>query len=100
MLNFFKKAAVKPVDSLLEQLTENIGINAYKCPVMLLSGKTTMIHFLLPDKTRLQERRDITDTMFCFQFVSIPDLLVRMQAAKFIPHTDMNRYPSIRDRLK
>ena len=33
-------------------------------------------------------------------FASIPDFLVRMQAAKFIPHTDMERYPSIKARVE
>lgn len=35
----------------------------------------------------------------CVQFASILDFLVRMQASKFIPHTDMSRYPSIRQKL-
>jgi hypothetical protein len=41
------KAMVKTFDSLLEHLTENTGIDAHKCPVMIFSGNTTMIHFLL-----------------------------------------------------
>lgn len=54
---------------------------------------------LLLDRTRLQEARDLAENMYCVQFASIPDFLVRMQAAKFIPHTDMSRYPSIQSRL-
>lgn len=54
---------------------------------------------LLLDRSRLEEVRDLAENIYCVQFASIPDFLVRMQAAKFIPHTDMNRYPSIRDRL-
>ena len=54
---------------------------------------------LLLDRGRLSEVRDLAERMYCVQFASIPDFLVRMQAAKFIPHTDMERYPSIRARL-
>lgn len=54
---------------------------------------------LLLDRTRLQEAQRLCEEIFCVQFASIPDFLVRMQAAKFIPHTDMNRYPSIKARL-
>ena len=55
---------------------------------------------LLLHRSRLQEIRDLADNMYCIQFASIPDFLVRMQAAKFIPHTDMSRYPSIQTLLK
>ena len=55
---------------------------------------------LLLDRSRLQELKDLADNMYCVQFASIPDFLVRMQAAKFIPHTDMRRYPSIQKQLK
>ncbi len=54
---------------------------------------------LLLDRTRLQEVHSLLENLYCFQFASIPDFLIRMQAAKFIPHTDMNRYPSIQSRL-
>ena len=50
---------------------------------------------LLLDRSRLREVKELSENMYCVQFASIPDFLVRMQAAKFIPHTDMNRYPSI-----
>lgn len=54
---------------------------------------------LLLDRSKLQELHMLCETMYCVQFASIPDFLIRMQAAKFIPHTDMERYPSIKDRL-
>ena len=54
---------------------------------------------LLLDRTRLQEVRTLAETLYCVQFASIPDFLIRMQAAKFIPHTDMTRYPTIQKRL-
>ena len=54
---------------------------------------------LLLDRSRLREARELSETIYCVQFASIPDFLVRMQAAKFIPHTDMRRYPSVQKRL-
>ena len=54
---------------------------------------------LLLDRSRLREAQELAERIYCVQFASFPDFLVRMQAAKFIPHTDMNRYPSVRDRL-
>lgn len=50
---------------------------------------------LLLDRSGLQEIQEICEKIYCVQFASVPDFLIRMQAAKFIPHTDMNRYPSI-----
>ena len=55
---------------------------------------------LLLDRSRLREARELAENMYCVQFASIPDFLIRMQAAKFIPHTDMTRYPSIQRQLK
>lgn len=54
---------------------------------------------LLRDRSRLQELRELAEKIYCVQFASIPDFLIRMQAAKFVPHTDMSRYPSVRSRL-
>lgn len=55
---------------------------------------------LLLDSSRLLEIQDLLERIYCVQFASIPDFLVRMQAAKFIPHTDMGRYPSIQRMLQ
>ena len=55
---------------------------------------------LLLDRARLQEAKQLAENMYCVQFASFPDFLVRMQAAKFIPHTEMDRYPSIRGRVQ
>lgn len=50
---------------------------------------------LLLDRSGFQQIREICEKIYCVQFASVPDFLIRMQAAKFIPHTDMERYPSI-----
>ena len=51
---------------------------------------------LLLDYTKLEEAKVLAENIYCVQFASIPDFLIKMQAAKFIPHTDMSRYPSIK----
>ncbi len=55
---------------------------------------------LLLNRELMEEIQNLTENMYCIQFASIPDFLVRMQAAKFIPHTDMNRFPTIREQLE
>ena len=54
---------------------------------------------LLLDRGKLEEAASLAENMYCVQFASVPDFLVRMQAAKFIPHTDMGRYPTVREKL-
>jgi len=54
---------------------------------------------LLLDRQRLPEVRQLSESMYCVQFASNPDFLVRMQAAKFLPHTDIRRFPSVGNRL-
>ena len=51
---------------------------------------------LLLDRGRLREMEALLEGMYCVQFASAPDFLVRMQAAKFLPHTDMDRFPSVK----
>ena len=46
-VDHLQKSTVDNFNDLLNQLTINTGIPASSCPVMILSGNTTMIHFLL-----------------------------------------------------
>ena len=55
---------------------------------------------VLLDYTQLEQIQIILDMIYCVQFASIPDFLIRMQAAKFIPHTDCNRFPSVQETLR
>ena len=55
---------------------------------------------LLLDSSRMEDVVRLSQEMHCVQFASIPDFLIRMYASLFIPHTDMNRYPSVAERLK
>ena len=50
---------------------------------------------MLLDHSRLAEAMELAESIYCVQFASVPDFLIRMQAAKFIPHTDMGRFPSV-----
>lgn len=54
---------------------------------------------VLLDHSQLAEAKELLENIYCVQFASIPDFLIRMQAAKFIPHTDMNRFPTIQKKL-
>ena len=54
---------------------------------------------VLLDRQKTLEASTLAETIYCVQFASIPDFLVRMQAAKFIPHTDTDRYPYIKSVL-
>lgn len=55
---------------------------------------------ILLDHSRLREARELIDSIYCVQFASVLDFTLRMQAAKFIPHTDMDRYPSVKEKLQ
>ena len=55
---------------------------------------------LLLNRDKLADAKYLSENMYCVQFASIPDFLIRMQAAKFIPHTDMERFPIVRSRLR
>ena len=54
---------------------------------------------LLLHKSRIEDIRYFQQTIYYIQFGSMPDFLLKMQAAKFIPHTDMQQYPSIAAKL-
>ena len=54
---------------------------------------------LLLDPSKMEDIKYLTEIIYCVQFASIPDFLIRMQAAKFIPHTDIERFPSIMQAL-
>ena len=50
---------------------------------------------LLLDGHLLAQAKALAENIYCVQFASIPDFLLRMRAAKFVPHTDMGRFPSM-----
>ena len=54
---------------------------------------------ILLDHAQLAEAKILLERLYCIQFASIPDFIVRMQAAKFIPHTDLHRFPTVAQKL-
>ena len=46
-MDALQRATVDTFRQLLDALTQSTGIDARKCPLMIVSGNTTMIHFLL-----------------------------------------------------
>ena len=50
---------------------------------------------MLLNRPRLEEARELAESICCVQFASIPDFLIRMHAAKFIPHMELTRFPSV-----
>lgn len=52
---------------------------------------------MLLNYSRLAEAKELAENIYCVQFASIPDFLIRMHAAKFIPHTDLSRFPSVQE---
>ena len=55
---------------------------------------------LLLDKSILKELDRILDLMSYVQFGAVDDVLHRMVAASALPHTDLERYPSVKKRLQ
>ena len=55
---------------------------------------------VLLDHGQLEQLQKILDLIYCVQFASIPDFLIRMQAAKFIPHTESDRFPTVQEALR
>lgn len=55
---------------------------------------------LLLNRDRLQDIRYFQETIYYIQFGSIPDFLIKMQAAKFIPHTNLEQYPTVTEKLR
>ena len=50
---------------------------------------------MLLDHSQLVQAKSLAENIYCVQFASIPDFLIRMHAAKFIPHTELERFPSV-----
>ena len=55
---------------------------------------------LLLDRSRMEDIAYLRENVYSVQFASMPDFIVRMQAAKFIPHTDMEKYPTVKKKLE
>ena len=55
---------------------------------------------LMLDRSRFNDIRWILDTIYCVQLASVPNFMIRMMGAKFLPHTDKHRYPTVFEELQ
>ncbi|MCD8337660.1 MAG: ASKHA domain-containing protein [Lachnospiraceae bacterium] len=64
-------------------------------------GNTSLkgAHMLLLDRQIVEELPGILDRMTYVQFGAVEDFLQKMTAASALPHTDLERYPSVKARL-
>ena len=99
--NFYLSGAFSAHSNLESAIT--VGIfpdlprERYKCiPNSSLDGART----LLLDRGRFEDIAYLRENMYCLQFASVPNFMIRMYAAKFIPHTNMEIYPSVEEKLK
>ena len=64
---------------------------------LLNAGNSSLdgAHKLLLHREYLDDIQEILEKMVYIQFGAVADFLHMMVAAKAIPHTDMQRYPSV-----
>lgn len=55
---------------------------------------------LLLNRERMKDIRYLRETIYYVQLSTVPDFMIKMQASKFIPHTNMENYPSVMAKLK
>lgn len=68
--------------------------------ICLQNSSLAGARLLLSDRNRRKDIDYLLETIYCIQFASMPDFLIKMQASKFIPHTDMRLYPSVERALE
>lgn len=68
---------------------------------IISAGNTSLdgAQILLSNKAIWDRLDSIVGNMEYIQFGAVANFIDRMVAARAIPHTDMNRYPSVRDKL-
>ncbi len=80
----------------------NIGMYPDVNPVRIHAvGNTSLegARKLLLDRSIADELPEILDLMTYVQFGAVEDFLEKMSAASALPHTDLDRYPSVKARL-
>ncbi|MCD8022372.1 MAG: ATP-binding protein, partial [Lachnospiraceae bacterium] len=81
----------------------NIGMYPDVAPERIhTEGNTSLegARRLLLDQSILEELPQILDRMTYVQFGAVEDFLEKMVAASALPHTDLERYPSVKARLQ
>lgn len=67
---------------------------------VLGNSSLTGARALLLDYTLFDTVGALQDNIHYLEFGAAPDFLTRMFAARFLPHTDLSLYPTVRQRLK
>lgn len=81
----------------------NIGMYPDVAPERIHTAGNSSLdgaRMLLLDKELLEELDEILELMSYVQFGAVDDFLHRMVAARALPHTDLERYPSVKKRLE
>ena len=68
--------------------------------VSIGNGSLKGAAMLLQDKSLLDKIKDITSRIYYMEFAQFPDFILKMSAAGFFPHTDLESYPTVYARLK
>mgnify|MGYP002927476903 FL=1 len=69
---------------------------------LICAGNTSLegAEKILLDRTRIEEIDRILEEMVYIQFGQVSDFISMMAAAQAIPHTDLERFPSVQKKLE
>lgn len=67
--------------------------------VRIGNGSLQGAHKLLMDSNLLSQAEELYKSIFYLQLEEEADFLTKMYAAKFLPHTDLNLYPTVKAKL-
>ena len=79
----------------LELALQELGYHPVQLPLHILRRLYPLCRRAEFDVTATLVHRENERVVTDMQLPPIPDFLIRMQAAKFIPHTDMGCFPSV-----
>lgn len=69
------------------------------CYIPLPNSSLEGARTLLLNRNKMDQIHQILENIYCVQLASAPDFTIRMNSSKFIPHTDMEQYPSVVKKL-
>lgn len=68
--------------------------------VSIGNGSLKGAYLLLTDRQHYTEIRHICENIYYLEFAQFPDFIMKMSAAGFFPHTDLDAYPSVLRKLE
>ena len=63
--------------------------------VSIGNGSLNGCYKLLTDREQYGRIRHICENIYYLEFAQFPDFIMKMSAAGFFPHTDLESYPSV-----